>query len=141
MEFMMTYGWALMIIIAIIGAMFALGIFNVQTFIGSQASGFPQIGATAWNLNSNGVFTIKLTNRAGSDVNITSIGATMNGQTITYTNNTPLAEGADTGAITVGTFGGVSGGDGYTIRVNIDYVDTATDFAYSDAGTVTGTAV
>lgn len=39
-ERLTTYGWAFLLILLVIGILFALGIFNINNFLGSKAMGF-----------------------------------------------------------------------------------------------------
>ena len=55
----MTYGWALLLIVIIVGALFALSIFNVGSFTGSRATGFAQVGVTDWNIDPSGYLSLR----------------------------------------------------------------------------------
>jgi len=139
LDFLMTYGWALLLIVLIVGALFALGIFDVGSFLGSRSSGFAQVGIVGWKVADAGTFTTMFENHAGNDISITSISATKGSETINYTTPISLANGQSTGTITIGTFStpGASGSS-YTVAIDLIYTDTATGFEYSDSGTVTG---
>jgi len=140
LDFLMTYGWALLLIVLIVGALFALGIFDVGSFLGSRSSGFAQVGITGWALAEDGTFTAMFENHAGSDISISSITATMGTQTVNYTTATPLSNGASTGTLTLGTFSSPgTAGTSYTVEIDMVYSDSATGFNYADSGTVTGT--
>lgn len=139
LDFLMTYGWALLLIVLVVGALFALGIFDIGNFLGSRAAGFSNVGVTAWRMTEGGVFTVKLSNKAGTDINISNINATYNTETMNYSETTEIQNGKESGTITVGTFGNVGGkGSSYTIAMTMDYTDTKTGFQYGDSGTVTG---
>ena len=142
LDFLMTYGWALLLIVLVIGALFALGIFDIGSFVGSKASGFAQISPVGWQVTSAGVFTIKFENHAGTDINVTAINATMGTQTVEYTTAFDVDNGGQSNTITVGTFSNPgSSGSSYTIKVELDYTDQDTGFQYVDSGTVTGKVV
>ncbi len=56
MEYLMTYGWAILIVIIVAAALYALGVFNPATFTGRTATGFQTIGApTDWDLKQRSV--------------------------------------------------------------------------------------
>jgi hypothetical protein len=135
----MTYGWALLLIVLVVGALFALGIFDVGSFLGSKASGFSQLSLVGWRIADSGAFTIMLENHAGTGVNVTGINATLGTDTISYSTSFTMATGAKSSTVAVGTFSSPgSTGDSYTIDLTITYVDTSTGFQYVDSGTVTG---
>lgn len=139
LDFLMTYGWALLLIVLIVGALFALGIFDIGTFLGSRASGFAQLQPTAWRVADSGALTMILKNNAGTDININTINATLRTETLNYSTVTSIANGRESSTITIGTFSNApSRGSSYSVRVEITYTDVATNFQYLDAGTVTG---
>ena len=139
LDFLMTYGWALLLVVLVVGALFALGIFDIGSFLGSRSSGFAQIKPVGWKVDSTGAFTIKLQNNAGTDVNITAINATLRTNTLNNGTVTSITNGKQSGTLTVGTFSSPpAAGGSYSVAVSISYTDTATNFAYTDSGTVTG---
>jgi len=140
LDFLMTYGWALLIIVLIIAALFALGVFDIGSFVGSRASGFTEVGIVAWTLASDGTFTAMFENHAGKSITINAINATYKGETVGYSTPVDLGNGKRSGTLTIGTFTSPdAAGSSYTITVDIAYTDPATGFVYSDAGTLTGT--
>lgn len=144
LDFLMTYGWALLIIVLVIGVLFALGIFNVSSFTGNRAAGFAQVGVAAWKLTPGGTFTVQLTNRVGTTINITGMNYTFDNMassaaSTASANNT--ANGKTTATLTVAS--GVTGynsGDPYSVKLDIYYTDLKTGFTYADSGTLTGKA-
>ncbi len=139
LDFLMTYGWALLLIVLVVGALFALGIFDISNFLGSRATGFTQIGVSAWRITPAGVLTMQFRNQAGTSINVTSINATLGTSTVNYGTGFNISNGQTSSTITVGTFGTPpSSGAGYSVRINIAYTDLTTGFAYADSGTITG---
>lgn len=136
----MTYGWALLIIVLIIAALFALGVFDIGSFVGSRASGFTEVGVVAWSLADTGDFTAIFENHAGKSITIDSINATYKTETVGYSTPITLGNGKRSGTIALGTFTNPdSAGSSYTVTLDIGYTDSETGFSYSDSGTVTGT--
>lgn len=162
MEYLMTYGWAILIVIIVAAALYALGVFNPATFTGRTATGFTQLGAPSdWDLAaSDGAFKMKLSNnKIASQVTVKTITATLRGgSTETYNTSTCNATGdtpasADT-YMTVGpggerdidtqcktptynlTYSGLSTGTSYSVNVDILY--NAGGYDHTDTGTVTG---
>ena len=134
----MTYGWALLIIALVSAAVVSLGLVDIGSFMGSRASGFAQITPVGWRVDTSGGFAIMLKNNAGADINITSINATLGTANITYTTMVPIANGEQTGQLSLGSFAGAPSSGSYTARVSISYVDAETGFMYRDSGTITG---
>ncbi len=155
MEYLMTYGWAILIVIIVAAALYALGVFNPATYTGSTATGFTELGAPSdWDLAaSDGIFKLRLANnKMPSQVTIKTITATLKGGD-TYTFNTSNCTGDGT-YMTIGpggtrdihtyctnlnyniTYPGLASGTSYSINVEILY--NAGGFDKKDTGTVTG---
>lgn len=75
LEYLMTYGWALVVILIVVAALFALGILSPATYQGATCRGFGKIAYIDHAFDSNGDFIIQLAN--GSGKNITSGNATV----------------------------------------------------------------
>ena len=138
LDFLMTYGWALIMITICVAALYSMGVFDASTFIGNRASGFSQMTATDWMLQQDGTLVLQLKNNAGTDVNITNINATYQSQTARYNTTTPISNGQLSGNVAVGSFGAMPRGAGYSVQVAMAYTDIATGYSYVDSGTLTG---
>jgi len=144
LDFLMTYGWAIALVVIVAAALFALGVFDVSNFIGTKAAGFSGIAVKGWNVDTAGTLTVKLSNQVGQRVNITGVSATI-GTTTVAVNGTPvtLSTGADTSTLStaVAAYGAQTSGAGYTAKMTINYTDLNSGFASSTTGTLTGKAV
>jgi hypothetical protein len=138
LDFLMTYGWALVLIAICTAALYSMGVFDVNTFVGSRASGFSQITVTDWSLGADGALLLKLKNNAGTDVNVTLINATYQSQNALYNATAPIQNGQMSGTVAVGSFSSMPKGTGYTIRIGMEYTDLATGYSYVDSGTLMG---
>ena len=144
MEYLMTYGWAILIVIIVGAALYALGIFNPATYTQSTATGFQgfQIPTGGWQfVGSSGILTLKVKNMAGSNINITSVQGVYAGETAT--NSTMLgmvsfAPGSDF-TILVDFTATASSGAAYSIPVTISYTNLDSGLTFTSQGTVTGT--
>lgn len=140
LDFLMTYGWAILLVILVAGALFALGIFDVGSMVGNRAVGFTQVSVKAFKVASDGTLTVKLENQVGNKIDINSINATylttsVQNSSIGVTN---LGVGKSTNTLTVGDIGTVTSGDSYTITLKIGYTDKNSDFNYTETGTLNG---
>ena len=141
----MTYGWAILIVIIVGAALYALGIFNPATYTQSTATGFTsfQIPSGGWQFTTAGQLTLQVKNMAGSNIEVTNATATYAGDT----------EGAYQAGATSGTFAPgdsltitvtglptASSGSSYSIPVTITYSNLDTGLSgFTSSGTVTGT--
>lgn len=68
MEYLMTYGWALLILLVVIGVLFSMGVFNPQNYMSEECSFQPSLQCKGVSLTPNGVLTIYLVNGLGYGV-------------------------------------------------------------------------
>lgn len=155
LDFLMTYGWALVIIVLVIGVLFALGIFNVGSFAGNRVAGFTSIGVAAYAFDAGTAnLTVKLVNRAGTQVSIEGIacafetdsfvGCALSVKNTSGTDTLPysLSSGSATDVLYISTnaTGKYKTNDYYSVQLQINYTDLKTNFKYTDSGTISGKA-
>jgi len=142
-EYLMTYGWAILIILIVAGVLAYYGIFAPAGFLGPTARGFGQVQVlNPWSLlSTNGAITMNIGNRVGETIIVTSIKYTVD--TVDYTGDvTPpvtLSSGQN-GIITAPTIAPAfskKAGDPYTATVTITYSVSGTNF--TSTGTLSGT--
>ncbi|MCL6089014.1 MAG: hypothetical protein M1530_02515 [Candidatus Marsarchaeota archaeon] len=139
LDFLMTYSWALLLIVLIIGVLFAMGIFDVGSFLGSRSAGFGQVRPVAWRIDTDGNLTLKLQNNAGTGVNVTNITATLGLVNVSSNASFLLPVGRQSGSLLIGNLTNSSApGSSYSLQLFIRYIDSSTNFTYTDAGTLTG---
>ncbi|EEZ92499.1 MAG: hypothetical protein BJBARM4_0923 [Candidatus Parvarchaeum acidiphilum ARMAN-4] len=87
LEYMMTYGWAILIIVIVAVILYSMGIFNPSSSITTTITGFQSLGVTqAACINSvnNQILELYVTNNVGYPINLTKINVTgNNGVTVT----------------------------------------------------------
>ena len=159
MEYLMTYGWAILIVIIVAAALYALGIFNPATYTGRIPTGFTTLGApTDWDLETDGDFAIILNNRLASQIEVQSItiNTTTNGDVWSTYNCTGAAlSGGPDDYMTIGpgatknpstactnlvydlNLGTQTAGTTYSVDVSVLY--NAGDLDHTESGRVTGT--
>lgn len=148
MEYLMTYGWAIIIVIIVAAALYAMGLFNPGTQ--SIATGFNNIGKPepgGWQMLGTGNFTVLLANNAPYGVNITSLtvdfGATsctgilLNGDTI---GGAGISVGMGGEFDVKGDCGAPIVGSSYTLEVSMSGVND-NGLSFRENGKVTGTVV
>jgi uncharacterized membrane protein len=150
MEYLMTYGWAILIVIIVAAALYALGIFNPATYTGRIPTGFTTLGTpTDWDLESNGNFSIILKNQISDTVTVYTVTATMASNTDTwdtfnysgddtYLQISPGSTYSALPAVTGLDLGSPTAGTSYSVDVSILY-NTGSGLNHTETGTVTGT--
>jgi len=72
MEFLMTYGWAILAAIIAIGVLAYFGVFNAETFIPTATVISAPLYAEAWNVQATGNnVSIEIRNNGGSTITVT----------------------------------------------------------------------
>ena len=71
LEFLMTYGWAFLVILIMIGALAYFGVLSPTKFLPDRCSFGSEISCKDYWLNETNV-SLRLVNNAGTSVNVTS---------------------------------------------------------------------
>ncbi len=141
LDFLMTYGWAIALVVIIAAVLFALGIFDVSNFVGSKAAGFSGVAVSGWKFSPTGTLTMKVSNQVGQPISVNSVNATISGvsevNSVAVTPAT-LGTGAMSDQISISGFANSTAGTGYTAKVTIAYIDMNSNFNYTTTGTLTG---
>ncbi len=151
MEYLMTYGWAILIVIIVAAAMYSLGIFNPATWTGTRATGFANIGSPVdWIYYNNGSFSILLKNSLGSPITISSVKAvcntsmTDNEVDLVTTSSTTIGAGSSIeffSNASIVNCDALTTGSSYSTQVAVRYTKGSGVYPQTDTGTVTGSVV
>ena len=60
LEYMMTYGWAILIIVIVAVILYSMGIFNPSSSVSSTVIGFSGLGSVTAQCTANGVLRISV---------------------------------------------------------------------------------
>jgi len=142
-EYLMTYGWAILIILIVAGVLAYYGIFAPSGFLAPTARGFGQLQVRSpWSISSAGVITMDVENRVGQTINVTDIYATIGATSGTCALAAPETINSGEHTIVSCTLGGVTGtaGSQYTATVSIEYYTIASPtYSFNSTGTISGT--
>ncbi len=138
MEYLMTYGWAILIVIVVAGVLAYYGVFSPGKLVGPTKTGFGMVDVLApWSVNSGGQLTLRVENRVGEEINVTNIY----GKGTSNLQATVLAAGKNA-ILTASNSGFGSGGtgDSFTLTVSIEYeLTSAKGTRFNSTGTISGT--
>lgn len=148
MEFLLTYGWAILIISVAALLMWQLGLFNITGQIPQGSSGFwGVVPHEDFRYRSDGTLTIPISNKVGGTIIVRSVNVSMGSTTVSDDKPTDyMTEGND---ITPGSikiwerdihtyFQPLPEGSNYHIFVSIGYNDTRVDETYMSSGWLRG---
>ncbi len=147
LEYMMTYGWAILVIVIVAAVLYSLGIFSPSSSVGTGSTGFAPFAATASSCGPSGfkvAFTVGGT-PGGAPVTITSVTVTSSSGFSTPPSGMSVPSGTLSPGntfTTTSTSGACSSGVHYSASMMIDYnyQNGALGQVYTNAtGTVYGT--
>jgi hypothetical protein len=143
-EYLMTYGWAILIILIVAGVLAYYGIFAPAGFLAPTARGFGQVQVlNPWSVEGTaGTITMNMENRVGGTITVTDI--TYADDTTTYSGGTctGMTTAINSGEKAVvscapATGPGAATGSSYTLTVTITY--TYQGGTFTSTGTISGT--
>lgn len=138
MEYLMTYGWALLIIAIVIVALWAMGVFKLGAPTG--ATGFQSFRIVGFDVNAvTDDLRLTIGNMTGKRITLSSITVSMGGTECgSATPGTSLSPGATT-EVTISVVNcGCEVGDTFSFGLTITWTDPETGYVYTDRGTISG---
>ena len=143
LEYMMTYGWAILIIVIVAVVLYSMGIFSPSSFLSFSGitglSGFQPASAAC---ASNGQMIVKLSNSLGYQVSINSINVTTSsGVSVTQPESATLNPGQTQEFIVFGICPKTSGSS-FSDTITVAYTEPSNPIPgpYSLSGTAKGTS-
>jgi hypothetical protein len=141
-EYLMTYGWAILIILIVAGVLAYYGIFAPAGFLGPTARGFGQVQVlNPWSLATTSYLTLNVENRVGGTINITQLNVTIDninyGFPVTPQVQIPSGEHSIVYGLLSPLLPPHNTGDSYTATLTIYYNYSGSIF--SSTGTISGT--
>ena len=138
-EFLMTYGWALLIIIVVGIVAWQWGLFDISGNITPGYSGFWGVVPGDFSYKSNGDLTLSLRNGVGACVNVTYLNLTTGGNFYEYPGlNIEISAGDRSKWTDTGHLPGGSPGSRFEIYISIRYIDSRTLDTYTSSGIIWG---
>ncbi len=147
LEYLVTYGWAILAIVIIAGILWYFGIFNPGKFAGEkQCGGFSAFICQDFKVNTSGWVQIVLNNKVGGTINAVNItsgsgnsaslggwGCPTTGATATATANANA-----TCIARVQPIGQTSGDLFDQLTITLSYTDARSGISHTDAGFIRG---
>lgn len=143
LEFLMTYGWAILIVLVIVVVAWQWGFFNPGGVVKKGSSGFWGVKPMDFSYNTDGDLILSLKNGVGGVINITEVE--VRGGSVTYIDSvdTPLSispGSQSTYSLPSATseLQGGSIGSSYNLFLSIEYNDSRTLEVYRSSGKIWG---
>jgi hypothetical protein len=135
MEFLMTYGWAILVVLVAIGALAYFGVLSPDKFLPAKCQLPAGIACTDFKIDSSAsTIDVVLRNGLGFD----TTGVTVAVKDCTTSPSASLANGAQ--ATFTATVCTLTGGSKFSSDVNVTYTNADTSLTHTIQGTITGRA-
>ena len=122
LEYMMTYGWAILIIVIVAVILYSMGIFNPASSISTTVTGFSSTPVSSAIFTDNGGLSLSVQNSVGYPIEITNITATTTtGGKVTIEPNITLLPGKSQVLVLSKVFTAANQGSHISTAVTITY--------------------
>ena len=140
LEYMMTYGWAILIIVIVAAGLYSLGIFNPSSSAGTTITGFSGLGSVQAECIAGQGLEISVGNSAGYTIHISRINYTVDG-TASYLNESVDVLPDSSNVFFVPSVCPSSSGSRYSGSLTLTYTEPGQVFGNTQfsSGTVSGT--
>lgn len=136
MEFLMTYGWAILVVLAAIGALAYFGVLSPDKFLPDKCTISPPITCLEYKAEVNGAntdITLVLQQDSGTTLNITGVG--VEGCGTNYTTEITVDNNAKTSALVL-TCPLKAAGSKFKGQVDVSYHPTDGSVVRTVSGTI-----
>ncbi|MEM3846376.1 MAG: YncE family protein [Candidatus Parvarchaeota archaeon] len=144
LEYMMTYGWAILIIVIVAVVLYSMGIFSPSSFVSfTGVTGMAGLQPASALCASNGQLVVKLSDALGTTIQISSITAnTSAGVSKTQSESAVISPGS-TDEFSIFGICPTTSGTSYTMTITAYYTEPNSAFpsvVYSLSGTAKGSS-
>ena len=142
LEYLMTYGWAILIIIIVGGVLYYYGVFSPGKLVGESKVGFSKVQLDTWTVDAtNDQLLFILENRAGKEINITQVEVGTQTTTAWTTDWNMAAGDRSTNFVNV-TSPSIDAGESYKWDITITYYMTeyGSGTTFTSSGSISGVA-
>ena len=124
LEFLMTYGWAILIVLIVLAVIWEWGLFNPTGTVRPGYSGFWGIIPYDSRYTSNGNFNVVLQNNIDATITLTQINISTGNNLISTNYNLNITPGNITTTLSIGNLDKLSSGSNYEVFLTIAYNDS-----------------
>ncbi len=141
LEYMMTYGWAILVIVIVAGVLYSLGIFSPSSSLAATITGFSSLSVTGGCIQGGALYLV-VTPGVGYPINITKINVTSSTNVQTSTNMSVLISPGQSQTIFVPNSCTSSQNSQYSDSVSIIYSEPGEIFPgpYTSTGKISGSS-
>jgi len=141
MEFLMTYGWAILVVLVAIGALAYFGVLSPDKFLPAKCVLPAGITCVDFKIDSaTDKLTVVLRNGLGADLTDVSFTTTDGTDSCTISNVVAIQNGKDGTLITAATCTAFASGDKFNQDLIVQYTNDDSGLTKTVTGTITGRA-
>ena len=134
LEFIMTYGWAILVVLVAIGALAYFGVLNPSKFLPAKCTMQPGIACVDSKVDNSGTagvgkIIVRFTNSGGYDINSIVVKATNCGTD----NSTPALTNGASATYTINCTAAFTSSK-YSGQINMSYTITDTGVSHNNVG-------
>ena len=142
LEYMMTYGWAILVIVIVAAVLYSLGIFSPSSSLSTTVTGFANTPVSSAAFTNNGGLAFSVGDLVGYPIEITNVTEiTASGSKITILPNITVSPSQTKVIIIPKAFSSSTQGSHASVSLTITYTEPGQVFPgpYTSTGTVSGT--
>ena len=142
LEYMMTYGWAILVIVIVAAVLYSLGIFSPSSSLSTTVTGFANTPVSSAAFTNNGGLAFSVGDLVGYPIEITNVTEiTASGSKITILPNITVSPSQTKVIIIPKAFSSSTQGSHESVSLTITYTEPGQVFPgpYTSTGTVSGT--
>ena len=142
LEYMMTYGWAILVIVIVAAVLYSLGIFSPSSSLSTTITGFANTPVSSAAFTNNGGLAFSVGDLVGYPIEITNVTEiTASGSKITILPNITVSPSQTKVIIIPKAFSSSTQGSHESVSLTITYTEPGQVFPgpYTSTGTVSGT--
>ena len=124
MEFLMTYGWAILVVLIAISALAYFGVLNPSRFLPESCTLVPGLSCVDHVANANGDIQLHIQNGMGQDLKVFSVNAIVDGAACTPDGMDPFPDSVDN-TFVVNCAGGFTEGSRLKADIEITFTSEA----------------
>lgn len=132
LEFLMTYGWAILVVLVAVGALAYFGVLSPDKFLPAKCTLQSGIACVDHKVTSTTV-TVRITNSVGYDLSAITVKAGGCGTD----SSTPTLANGNSATYTITCGSALTSGSKYNAQLNVTYTITDTGISHNNQGQIT----
>ncbi len=135
-EYLMTYGWAVLILVSVLGLLYSMGVLNPQSYAQEECIFQPSLRCDSLSLDPNGNVKVSLINGMGFPINLNDYSISYKGQECSSTSAAREVDPDEVVTLSAQCKGNFYTGDVYNFKVTLEYTVDGNSDVFTSSGQV-----